>query len=165
MTGWILSAGTVLAAAALAMGYGLQEVWGGVAVAGVVGGFWLFGQWRRWGRVASVALVLMIGTATVGLWLGVGGGWALAGVVAALAAWDLDRFTQRMRMAGRAVDADVLERRHLRRLSVVSGAGLLLGVVALSVRVRLGFAAAFLLGLLAVLGLSRAVSFLRREGG
>jgi hypothetical protein len=164
MIAWILPSSTVLAAAALAVGYGLEEAWGGVVVAGIVGGFWLFGQWRRWGRVASVALVLLTGAAAVGLWLGVVGGWALVGVVAALVAWDLDRFTWRMRTAGCVVDADALERHHLRRLLVVGGTGLLLGVVALSVRVRLGFAAAFLLGLLAVLGLSRAVGFLRREG-
>ncbi|MBN1810420.1 MAG: hypothetical protein JXA14_01135 [Anaerolineae bacterium] len=163
MTAWLLPAGTVLAAAALAMGCGLDGLWGGVVAVGVVGAFWMVGQWRRWGWVASVALVLLIGAAAVGLRLGVGGGWMLVGVVAALVAWDLDRFAWRVRAAGRVEDADALERRHLQRLLAVGGAGLLLGAVALSFRIRLGFAVAFMLALLAVLGLSWAVGFLRRE--
>jgi hypothetical protein len=41
--------------------------------------------------------------------------------------------------------------------------GLLLAVVALGIKIQVGFGAAFLLGLLAVLGLSRAIRFLSRE--
>jgi hypothetical protein len=85
-------------------------------------------------------------------------------VVAALVAWDLDRFAWRMRAVGRVEDADALERRHLWRLLAVCGVGLLLGAVALGFRIQLGFAVAFVLALLAVLGLSRLVGFLRREG-
>jgi hypothetical protein len=88
----------------------------------------------------------------------------LVGVVAALAAWDLDCFVWRMRAAGRVEDAGFLEQHHLQRLLTVSGAGLILGAVALSLRIRLGFAAAFLLAFLAVLGLSRVIGFLQREG-
>jgi hypothetical protein len=153
-----------LAAAVLTAGYGLSGLWDGAAVALVAGGFWLIGQWRRWGWAAPVALVLLIGAATVGLWLGVGGGWMLVGVVAALVAWNLDRFVWRLRAAGRVEEADTLERHYLRRLLIVGGVGLLLGAVALSLRIRLGFAVASLLALLAVLGLSRMVGFLRREG-
>jgi hypothetical protein len=163
-TAWLLPAGIVLAVAVLAIGYGLSALWRGAAVALAVGAFWLAGQWRRWGWVASVALVLLIGAAAVGLWSGVGGGWMLVGVVTALVAWDLDRFAWRMRAVGRVEDVDVFGRRHLQRLLTVGGIGLLLGAVALSLRVRLGFAVAFLLALLAVLGLSRVVGFLRREG-
>jgi hypothetical protein len=164
MTAWLLPAGTVLAAVVLAMGYGLNGLWGGAAVALVVGVFWLAGQWCRWEWVASVALVLLIGVAAVGQSGGVGGGWMLAGVVVALVAWDLDRFAWRMRVAGYVEGVDVLERRHLRRLLIVVGAGLLLGAIALNVKIRLGFAVAFLLAFLAVLGLSRVVGFLQREG-
>jgi hypothetical protein len=164
MTAWLLPAGTVLAATVLAMGFGLNELWGGAVMVGVVGALWVVGQWRRWGWVASVALVLLIGAAAVGLGLGVGGGWMLAGVVATLAAWDLDRFAWQMRAAGRVEGADAFERRHLQRLLIVGGAGLILGAVALSLRMRLGFAVAFILALLVLLGLSRVVGFLRREG-
>jgi hypothetical protein len=89
----------------------------------------------------------------------------LVGVVVALVAWDLDRFTWRMRAAGRVEGVDALERRHLWRLLIVAGSGLFLGAAALSVKIRLGFVVAFLLAFLAVLGLSRVVGFLQREEG
>ena len=164
-TAWLLPAAIVLAAADLALGHGLNGSWGGVVVALVVGAFWLVGRRRRWGWVASVALVLLIGVAAVGQQGGAGGGWMLVGVVIALVAWDLDRFIWRVRAAGRVKEVDALERRHLWRLLLVAGAGLLLGTAALSVRIRLGFVVAFLLALLAMLGLSRVVGLLRREEG
>lgn len=164
-TAWLLPAGIVLATAALALGHGLNGSWGGVVVALAVGAFWLAGQWRRWGWVASMALVLLVGVAAVGQGRGARGGWMLVGVVGALVAWDLDRFIRRVRAAGRVEAADALERCHLWRLSIVAGAGLFFGAAALSVKIRLGFVVAFLLALLAMLGLSRVVGFLQREEG
>jgi hypothetical protein len=162
-TAWLLPAGIVLACAVLALGLGLNGSWGGVLVALVVGAFWLVGRWRRWGWVASMALVLLIGMAVVGQVGGAGGGWMLVGVVVALVAWDLDHFTWRMQAAGCVKDFDALERRHLWRLLIVAGAGLFLGAVALSVKIRLSFVVALLLAFLAVLGLSRVVRLLQRE--
>lgn len=165
VTAWLLPVATVLAAAVLAMGYGLNSLWSGAVVALVVGALWLVGQWRKWGWVGSVALVLLVAVAAVGQMGDVGSGWMLVGVVVSLVAWDLDRFVRRMRVAGHVEGIDVLERRHLWRLLIVAGAGLFLGAVALSIKIRLGFAVAFLLAFLAVLGLSRVVGFLQREGG
>lgn len=165
MIGWVLPASTVLAAAALATGYGLEGSWSGAVAALVVGAFWLVGQWRKWGWVASMALVLLIGVAAAGQMRGVGGGWMLVGVVVALVAWDLDRFAWRMRVAGHVEGVGALEQRHLWRLLIVAGVGLFLGAVALSIKIRLGFAVAFLLAFVAVVGLSRVVGFLQREGG
>jgi hypothetical protein len=162
-TAWLLPMGTVSAAAALATGYGLNGLWSGAAVALAVGGFWLVGQRHQWRWVASMALVLFVGVAAVGQGGGAGGGWMLVGVVVALVVWDLDRFAWRMRAAGRVEGADALERRHLRRLLLVAGAGLFLGAVALSVKIELSFVVAFLLVFLAVLGLSQVVGFLQRE--
>jgi len=159
----LLPTSTILAAAALAAGYGLDDAWIGMLLILAMGVLWLLGQRRRWGWAASVALIFFVGAAAIGLWIGLGAGWMLAGVVAALSAWDLDHLTQRLRSADRVEDARALERRHLRRLLIVDGLGLLLGVAALNVRVRAGFGAVLLLGLLAILGISRAVSFLRRE--
>ena len=56
-----------------------------------------------------------------------------------------------------------LETRHLQRLSIVSGLGLLLAAAPLLVTVRLGFGVALLLGALAVLGLGLPIGFLKRQ--
>ena len=153
----------VLAASALALGYGLSGLWVGALPVAAVGLLWLLGQRRGWGWVASVALALLVGAAAAGLWLGLGVGWMLVGVVAALSAWDLGHFARRMAAVKRVAGARDLERRHLRRLLIVDGLGLLLAVVAHEIEVGFGFGVAFLLGLLAVVGLGRAIRFLRHE--
>ena len=96
--------------------------------------------------------------------MGVGVGWMLVGVVAALSAWDLDHFVQRLNGVGRVTKVRDLEQRHLQRLLIVDVSGLMLSVVALGIKVEFGLVTAMLLGLLVILGLSRMVGFLRREG-
>ena len=120
---------------------------------------------------------LALGFALSGLWVGmvavlaVGALWLLDHLrapshqrppVAALVAWDLDQFAQRMRAAGRVDDAPGLERRHIRRLLVVAAIGGVLGAIALGLRVRLSFGLALLLAALAMLGLGIAIGFMRR---
>lgn len=155
-------AGVLIAMAALALGYGLGGVWIGVGLVLVVGVLWFTGRWLGWGWVASVGLALWIAAAAVGLWVGLGAGWMLVGVVAALSAWDLDHFIQRLGAAGRVEHDVAMERAHLGRLLAVDAAGLALGGLALTVRVRLGFGLALVLALVAVWGLSRAVRFLQQ---
>jgi hypothetical protein len=149
---------------ALALGYGLGGLWAGGALVAALGLFWLLGHRAGWGWMASAMLILFVGAAAVGTWLGVGAGWTSLGVVAALSAWDLDHFARRLRDPGRIVGARELERRHLWRLLIVDGAGLLLAAVALGIKLKYGLGVALLLGLLAVLSLSRAIGFLSREG-
>lgn len=163
MSARVLTISTVLATAALAAGYSLSGGWLEALLVGALGTFWLLGQRRGWGWVTSMALALLVGAASIGPWLGVGPGWMLVGIVAALSAWDLDHFTRRLRNVERVENAQNLERRHLQRLLIVDTLGLLLGAVALSIRAQFGFGTAFLLGLLAILALSRVIRAIRQE--
>ena len=117
--------------------------------------------------MGSLGLICFVGTAAGGLWLGLAVGWMFLGAFAALVAWDLHDFVQRLRSVGwvetQAARHRELEQRHLRRLLIVQVLGALLAVIALGFKVDFGFAAAFVLGLLAVLGMGRAVAYLRRE--
>jgi hypothetical protein len=162
MTTHFLLISTVASTCTLAVGYALGGAWPGTLLILALGFLWLLDQWRGGGKVASVALVFFVGAAAVGLWLDLGDVWMLLGVVAALSAWDLDRFAQRQRNVGRVENVQQLERRHLRRLLIVDGLGLLLAAAG-GLKIKVSFGAALLLALLAVLGLSRAVGFLRRE--
>lgn len=164
MTARLLPITTALATCALALGYGLGGLWAGALLILGLGSLWLLGQSRGWSSMASVALVLFVGAGAAGLWLGLAGGWMLPGVVAALSAWDLDHFAQRLRSAGRVDRVRELERRHIRRLLIVDGLGLVLAVAALGIKVRFGFGVAFFLGLLAALSLSLVIGSMRREG-
>jgi hypothetical protein len=129
----------------------------------ILGVAWLVGLSRGWDWMAPLGLVLSTLVAAAGLLLGAGVGWMLSGLVAALSAWDLHHFSRLLDSVPRAGRAREPERRHLQRLCIAVGMGLLLATIALGVEVRLSFGLVIVLGLIAVLGLSRAVAFLRSE--
>jgi hypothetical protein len=153
----------VVTSVALLLGCTLGGLWlWAPAVLGLTA-FWLFGEWRRWAWVASAGLVLCAAMGAAGTALGLPAGWMLVSLVAALIAWDLSYFVSMLRSVRQVEGVDRLVRDHLRRLGLAAGLGLLLGAVALSVHTRLSFWAIFVLGLLGMWSLSRAVAFLRIE--
>jgi hypothetical protein len=152
-----------LAVGSLVIGYGQGGWWDWMLIPAVLGGLWLLGYWRGWAWMASVGLIGFVGISAIGLWLGLDAGWMVGGLVAALCAWDLHHFALSLQRVGRIENERALEQRHLLRLLAVAGLGLVLAVVALRIEIRLTFLQALLLGLLVVWGLSRGISFLRRE--
>jgi hypothetical protein len=156
---------TILATLGLALGYAAGQLWAGAALIVVLGVFWLLGRRGGRGWVASMGMTCFVGAAALGIWWQLPASAMLAGAVAALAAWDLDDFVQRMQGTDHVVDEDGMARSHLRRLLIVGGVGLLLGGVALGIQIELSFGWALLLGASAILGLSRARGFARRADG
>jgi len=150
-----------LATGALVLSYAMHGLWAAVFLISPLGLLWLLGQWRGWRGLASVTFVVFVGAAVVGLWLDVPETLMLLAVVAALTAWDLDHFARRLRVVERVEGAQSLERHHLQRLFIVDGLGVVLSAAALGFEVKLSFGAAFLLGLLMVLAVSRAIGSLR----
>jgi hypothetical protein len=151
-----------IAALVLALGYGLNGRW---IVAPVLVGFAvLWGGLQIQGRASAsaIGLAMTLLVAAVGFWLGVGAGWLLVGAVAALSAWDLDQFEQHLRRAGQVRGRLEMERRHLLRLALVDAVGILLGIVALQVQVRISFLAALLLAGLLALGAGELIIYLRQ---
>lgn len=155
--------GIALAVLVLAAGYAVRALWPWALGSVAIGGLWVAGQQRGWGWTATPGMVGLVGLTAAGIFLGLPALWMLACATAALVAWDLSHFAQRLSEAGRVEDAAALQRAHLRRLLIVAGLGLLLGGIALIARVELGFGIALLLGLLAIVGLSRAVALMRSE--
>jgi len=189
----IMTISTLVAAAALALGYGLNQQFVGSLIFIALGLLWLVGQ--RYAQTASAGLGLLgfaVG-ALLGTLYGVQSGWLLVGITAALVAWDLHHFIQHLRIneqrapdtensAATATDTEtdadtprldtrarleaearMLEREHLRRLAIVSGLGLLLGALALTVRLTLSFGVIVVLGVVAIFALSRLIRYLRQE--
>jgi len=151
------------ATGALALGYALNGTWPG-AVLILFGGL-AAGIAQPRSRVwsASAGLFLVTAAAAYGVWSGAAAMLMLAGIVAALAAWDLAYFERRIRHARRAADRRALIRSHVWRLSIALGAGFVLGWFSLGARIELDFGWLLLLGLIALLGLSAAIGFQRRE--
>jgi hypothetical protein len=152
-----------LSAGAFALGSALGGLWFVAPPILVLGVAWLAGQTRGWPWIASLGLAFSTVAAAAGLLVGLGAGWMLAGLVAALAAWDLHHFSHALESTPRVDGGGSLERRHLMRLLIAVGLGALLAVVALGIDVTLSFGFVLLLGLVAILGLSWAVAFLRAE--
>ena len=163
MTARLLPITIGLATLVLAVGYAVGGEWTFSLILLAVGVLWWLGQGRDWNGLASVVLMGFVVAAAIGLWRGLPAGWMLVGVVAALSAWDLDHFARRLSSVERVEMRPALEQRHLRRLAMVDSLGLLLAGVALVVRYKFSFGVALVLGLVAVLGLSQMMGYLRRE--
>jgi hypothetical protein len=158
-----LTISTVLTVGLLTWGYAMGEAWSWVPLIIAVGALWLAGQRYRWHWMTSWALVFCVSFAAAGMWAALNEGLMLGGVLAALSAWDLDHFAQQLRSVEQDERTPLLERRHIVRLLLVDVVGLLVTGAAFRIDLEFGLGIAFLLGLLAIVGLSRTISFLRRE--
>lgn len=131
----------------------------------LLGLLWIAAVGRRWEWIASPMWIGCVGLAALATFVGAHPIGPPVGALAALAAWDLDGLHRRLRSATRIHGESRIVERHIRRLAGVLGLSLALSLVALVARVRLDLGWAIALGLLAALGLSRAVRFMRRESG
>lgn len=121
---------------------------------------WLVISWRLAGGSPGLddfGLLIFIGIAAWGLWQGLSAWLALVAVLLTLAAWDMGRFIRRQVFALNDAAAARMERTHLIRLGQALGGGLLLGGLALLVRIPLDFGMALLIGIIAIVALSRLV--------
>ncbi|GEM_PF-807867 len=189
----IMTISTLVAAVALALGYGLNQNFIAIPIFIALGLLWLVGQRYAVRASAGLGLLAFAVGALLGTLFGVQNGWLLVGITAALIAWDLHHFIQHMRLneqqtpdsersetntadteteveavrldtrARLEAEARVLEREHLRRLAIVSGLGLLLGTLALTIRLTLSFGVIVVLGVIAIFALSRLIHYLRQE--
>ncbi len=150
-----------LLASVMALGFGLagHPLIGGAAA--VLGAAWLVINWRLLGggspALDDFGLLIFTGMAAWGLWQGLSAWLALIGMLLALAAWDMGRFIRRQVLALNDDAAARMERTHLIRLGQALGGGLLLGGMALLVRIPLDFGLALVVGIIAVVALSRLV--------
>jgi hypothetical protein len=133
------------------------------ALALLLGGLWVVGYLRRWPGAGGTGLAASVVLAAWGVWRGAAVAPMLVAVTLALAAWDLDSFGRLLGVAGQVADEQAVWRTHLLRLAPVAAAGLILGLIALGLRVSLTFGWVMLLGAVAMFGLSRAIALLRRH--
>jgi hypothetical protein len=152
----------VLTVLFLLAGFGLHGDWLVASIVLGLGLVWLAGQRRGWGWLVSLGLVIFVGLAALGLYSGVVSLWILLATLGALSAWDLAYFARRLEQTPNVDGAAAMKQTHFRRLQIVVGVGLLLGLAALSWQPQLTFSQAVLLGLLMVLSLSWVVGFIRR---
>jgi len=129
----------------------------------VFAALWLFAGWKRWTWFSAIALLLSLALAGFGLWIELSPGWMISGALGGLLAWDLTEFMRRLRFAARTDDLRDLERRHLARLTIVALIGVALASIPMLVRLEFTFEWVFLLTLIAALGVTQLVAWLRRS--
>jgi hypothetical protein len=129
----------------------------------VLGALWFIAQAQRLRWFASLGLLVSVAAAAYGLWLELSAGWMLAGAVGALFAWDLTEFERRVHLADLDDDVSGMERRHLLRLTFVAAAGFLFSLIGMLVRLQFSFEWAAFLAILAALGVTQLVQWMRRD--
>ncbi|MBN1454457.1 MAG: hypothetical protein JW963_25795 [Anaerolineales bacterium] len=130
----------------------------------VFAALWLFAGYKRWTWFSAIALLLSVALAGFGLWIELSPGWMISGALGGLLAWDLTEFMRRLRFAARTDDLRDLERRHLARVTIVALIGVALASIPMLVRLEFTFEWVVLLTLIATLGITQLVAWLRRGG-
>jgi hypothetical protein len=153
----------VLTTLALAVSFALASYWLVVIICICAGGGWLVAALRNWPSAPTLGLLTTVAATVYGNFEGVSLPGLLIALVAALAAWDTGTCAGRLRATPELAFADDLVRAHVQRLLIVVAVGLLVGSLALLLRVSLSFGWALMLATLAIIGLVRALRFFQRE--
>ncbi|MBP8000752.1 MAG: hypothetical protein KA314_15680 [Chloroflexi bacterium] len=126
--------------------------------------FFLLGVLRwRWGWLRTLGFSFMIPIMLFGLWRGVQPIWPLLSLIAGLLAYDLDHQQRRWARIHYQPKQVEMARLYQQRLLLVGLLGVGLSAAALLITIQFTLTSAMLLGLIAIVGLSRAVAYLRRE--
>jgi hypothetical protein len=136
-------------------------------VSGIIllsGILWFVVEIKGWGWPGSLILFLIVISAAVGIVVQVEPIWSILATVFALAAWEFSYFMRTIQNVRWVRLEEVLEARHNRRVLLVSVLSVLLAWATTQIQVDFGFGIALLLAIVSLLGLSRAVVFLRRSG-
>ena len=126
------------------------------------GAFWLYAGWRRWTWVSIIGILSLVALAGFGLYIELSPGWMLAGALGGLMAWDLSDFMRRQFFAPESADLPAMQRRHIARLTIVAAIGVALASISMAVRLEFTIESMMLLALVAVLGVTQLVGWLRR---
>jgi hypothetical protein len=142
-----------LSAAFLVIGFVLSRTVNGIFASLLVGLLWVVLELLHKQWAASPAMALLVVIAVLGASQEYYAVFHVLAVAAALSAWDLSRFSRRLKMVEDDPIWSDATRRHVRRLLWVNGVGLLSAALAISVQSGSGFFLAWFLAVGAVVAL------------
>lgn len=159
----ILVAAIGLATLPLAASYAWHAEWAWVAFIVLVGLLWLteVKHGQRW--LPTFGLLSFATLAAIGIIWTFSAFWLLTSLVAALCAWDLSHFSHRLNDIADIRHQAQYIRAHLQRLGMIAALGWLLGLIALNLRLTVGFISALALAFLVMISLSGIIRYLQRE--
>jgi hypothetical protein len=164
-SGKIFILSTLVAAGIPAGGFASKGSWVWFSLTVLCGLLLIGGRKLHWSWTGTPGLIWMLIAATRCSFLKIPPGWLLLSIVAALSLWDLHAFMGRIHRADQVPEAPDLERRHLKRLTMTSGLGLLLGGITLKVSMNIKFGWMLILGIALTIGLSRLIERMGRGDG
>lgn len=159
----------LVATGGLAVGYAMAPLiveanWGIFTLIFVfIGGLWFAAQQRGAIGLEGIILYLYVLAAGLGFLLGAPGWLMLFSGVATLGAWDLDHFLQRLKEADNVDYSSGVGQNHIRRLGLVEGVGLLVGLTAITLRTSVSFWWEVALAFVALLGVRALIDFVRKQ--
>lgn len=160
---WVIYLCIVLSSAALLTGAAQAQDTLWAVVTGVGGLFGLWAAWRGAKAAGNVLLLFFALVAAIGILRQMNPQWALIGLVAALAGWDLLHFYWRWDGVKNQQDGNLLARRHLLRLGALSLIGFVTAEMAILFRTRMGFGLLVLIGMMAIIMVGWVVNLVRRQ--
>ncbi len=152
----------LVAAAALLIGFALNQAWLLGLLAWLPVGLWPLSNKRRATEISHFNFVWHIALSALGALYSLPSWLVFLAVALALAAWDLVAFERRLR-PGRLENGSQIIMSHLLRLGGVIAVAWLLFFLTQAVRLQLDIWSALLLGTLLLLGLVQTTRLMRRR--
>lgn len=151
-----------IASLSLTAGLALTQTWSWIPLPLLWPFLWLIGHRRKWVWIADAAFAVYGILAIICVWLEVHPWWVLVGIISTLSAWDSAGFLQRVSASQSQAETRQLSYGHLRRVLPVMIAGFSFAALTLNLDITLDFSGILLLGIIAILTISRMIGFLRR---
>ena len=145
------------------VGIGAAAVWGfkGLLILLALGVLWGWGDHSNRPWVGNLCLLLLILISLTGFIRNIAEFYFTTGMIAALAVWDLQRFSMRLHTTENIHHKSIIIRRHLLRLGWVFGGSILLLGFAFQMEVELGFWYAILLIGILLIGIHRLLQLFK----
>jgi len=153
MTQILLYLMIVLSAGGLGFIFGQGNLAAGVLGAVVLGITWIVSVGRQWRWFSFLGLFLVCTGAVFGIWVGLPPLGIIVSSLAALLAWDLDRFNYRLNLAAAEDDIATIERSYLGKLSIYTLVSLAITLSAVYIQIELTFFRSVFLVVVSIIGL------------
>lgn len=151
-----------MAAGALLLVYGLEQLWLGAITAIGLGFFcWLSLYKQKWSWSAHLFLIGVGVLVIVGVLLGLRLYFLFPAILSALAAWDLARFQQRINDTQGLENLHTIEKRHIGLLLLALGIGGILSGMVLVTQVQISFGITLALGVILIISFGQIYRMLK----
>jgi hypothetical protein len=127
----------------------------------ILGTMWLLDNRRRRHHLPSLVLIVFTLFCILGYWLQLSMPVLVLALSAAIAAWDMDHFIQRIQAQPPLREFDRLQRHHIKQLVIVIGIGIVIAQTVLLIQITLNFWIIFVIALLVTVSLTRVLMMIR----